>query len=71
MACELCGSQIRRGQFYVQVKAFVTVRDGHNQPIAEPVVLEDGSSAKYAHYGCMMKRCPMELMGMGTGTIRP
>lgn len=65
MYCELCGSDILRGQLFVNVRAYVTITDAYGQRTDEPVVLEDGSPVARAHYGCMAKRCP-ELLKMMT-----
>jgi hypothetical protein len=67
MPCALCEGAILKGQWFVLVRAFVTVSDAYGQPVAEALVLEDGSSMKYAHYGCVMKRSDPALIGIHWG----
>jgi hypothetical protein len=67
--CPLCGGPIRKGQVRVLIRAFVRVTDAYNQPMYEQMVLEDGSSSKEAHYGCVLRRCP-ELIGVTWGEPR-
>ena len=69
MPCVLCGKNFRRGQHYVSLKAFVWIRDAYRQDTAEQMILEDGTSSKEAHYGCVLRRCP-ELIGVTYGTPR-
>ncbi len=67
--CPLCGGGFRKGQLWLRVQAFVTVKNVYQQEVAEPVVMEDGASAKYVHYGCVLRRCP-ELIGALNGEMR-
>jgi hypothetical protein len=67
--CPLCGGAVRKGQYFVVVRPYVTISNAYQQLVSEPVVMEDGSSAKYAHYGCVLKRCP-ELIGALNGEMR-
>lgn len=67
MPCPLCERAILKGQWYVQIRAFVTVGDAAGRPVAEALVLEDGSSVKYVHYGCFMKRSDPALLGIHWG----
>ncbi len=62
MPCALCGGPIRRGQFFISVRAFVPVSNAFGQQTAEMMVMEDGRTVRDAHYGCVLKRCP-ELIG--------
>ncbi len=67
MPCEICGGAIKRGQFGVKLTAFVSINNPYGQQVDEPMIFEDGDSAKYAHYGCVMKRCPPALLGIHIG----
>lgn len=69
MGCPLCGGPIRKGQFLFQGRALVRLTDAYGRPYYEPFVLEDGSSEKVAHYGCVLKRVP-ELLGVTWGEPR-
>jgi hypothetical protein len=52
------------------VKMFVTLTNAYGTQVGEPLSMEDGSLAKYAHYSCVMKRCPPELLGIKWGEPR-
>ena len=67
MICVLCEGAIKRGQFWVMIRAFANLVGPDRQPYSEPIVLEDGSSQTTAHYGCLMKRAPPELLGCRWG----
>jgi hypothetical protein len=67
MSCPLCERAILKGQWFVQVRGFVTVRNAYGQPVSEPLMFEDGTNAKYAHYGCFLKRCDPSLIGIHWG----
>lgn len=69
MSCALCGGPLLKGTYWVEVKAFVTLNDGHGRRVAEKLVMEDGAPSKVAHYGCILKRCP-ELIGALNGSMR-
>jgi hypothetical protein len=70
MSCVLCERPIRKGHHWVMVKMFVTLTNAYGTQVGEPLSMEDGSLAKYAHYSCVMKRCPPELLGIKWGEPR-
>ena len=69
MSCAICSGPIRKGQYYVCVKAYAQVFDEHHNRTDEVMVMEDGLTKRYAHYGCVLKKCP-ELIGALNGGLR-
>lgn len=66
MACGCCGGSIKKGQYFIVLKAFVRTTNAYGKEEALPVVMEDGSVDKTAHYGCLMKKEPA-LVGVNIG----
>jgi hypothetical protein len=70
MPCVLCERPIRKGHLWVMVRPFVTVTNAYGTQVGEPLTLEDGSAATYAHMACFIRKCPPELLGIRWGEPR-